>query len=216
MITRDISRPTWATRPAVIVAGGPSLSDEQLRLVEQARNAERVHAIAVNNTCERAPWADVAYFGDYTAIKHYRGGTKGGKQTALGNCCREWWTISKPAAERWKLQHAPSDNRPGFGKDRVSMNSNSGAQAINLAMLFGAKRVLLLGFDMRDIDGKAHWFGQHPQPLVQVQLYDEWIYRLTVAAPDAKARGVEIINCTPGSAMECFDKVPLEEAIASC
>lgn len=213
MITRDISRPSWAARPAVIIASGPSLSDEQLQRVEHAVKAERAHAIAVNNTIQRAPWADIAYFGDYTAIKHYRGANKGAKQESLASCCREWWTISKPAAERWRLNYVPSDNRPGFGVDRVTMNSNSGAQAINLAMLFGAKRILLLGFDMREIDGKAHWFGQHEQPLVRVQLYEEWIHRLTVAAPQAKARGVHIINCTPGSALHCFDEKPLEEAL---
>ena len=214
MITRDISRPTWATRPAVVIGSGPSLSDEQLQRVERARQALRVHAIAVNNTVQRAPWADVAYFGDYTAIKHYRGSTKGGKQESLASCCLEWWTASAPAAERWKLNHVRSDNRPGFGVDRVSMNGNSGAQAINLAMLFGARRILLLGFDMRNIEGRAHWFGQHPQPLVQVQLYAEWIHKLTIAAPQAKARGVHIINCTPDSALQCFDKVSLEDALA--
>lgn len=214
MITRDISRLAWAIRPIVVVAGGPSLSDEQLEHVRVRHQRDEVRVIAVNNTCERAPWADVAYFGDYTAIKHYRGGTKGGKQESLASCCAEWWTISKPAAERWKLNHVASDNRPGFGVDRVSMNSNSGAQAINLAILFGAKRILLLGFDMRDIEGRAHWFGQHPQPLVQVQLYAEWIHKLTIAAPQAKARGVHIINCTPDSALQCFDKVSLEDALA--
>ena len=215
MITRDISRPTWAARPAVVIASGPSLSDEQLEIVERAHMAERVHAIAVNNTCERAPWADVAYFGDYTSIKHYRGANKGSKQQDLASCCAEWWTISKPAAERWKLNHVASDNRPGFGVNRVSMNANSGAQAINLAMLFGARRILLLGFDMRDIGGRAHWFGQHPKEwLVDVQLYSEWIHKLTIAAPQAKARGVEILNCTPGSALQCFDAKPLEEALA--
>lgn len=210
MITRDISRPAWAKRPAVIIASGPSLSDDQLRLVEQQHLAERVHAITVNNTAQRAPWADVAYFGDYTAIKHYRGANKGGKQQDLASCCVEWWTISKPAAERWKLNHVASDNRPGFGVDRVSMNGNSGAQAINLAMLFGARRILLLGFDMRDVDGRAHWFGQHPQLLVQIQLYEEWIHKLKIAAPQAKARGVEIINCTPGSALTCFRSSTIE------
>lgn len=214
MSARPYHRPAWATRPAVVIGSGPSLSDEQLQLVRQAREALRVHVIAVNNTVQRAPWADVAYFGDYTAIKHYRGANKGSKQQDLASCCVEWWTISKPAAERWKLNHVASDNRPGFGVDRVSMNGNSGAQAINLAMLFGARRILLLGFDMRDVDGRAHWFGQHPEVLVQVQLYEEWIHKLKIAAPQAKARGVEIINCTPGSALQCFDAKPLEEALA--
>lgn len=210
---KPLLRADWCTRPAVILASGPSLVDEQLEHVQLRHAHDRVRVIAVNNTCARAPWADVAYFGDFTAIKHYRGGTKGSRQESLANCCREWWTISKPAAERWRLHHAPSDNRPGFGKNVVSMNANSGAQAINLAMLFGAKQILLLGFDMRDVNGKAHHFGQHPQPLVQTQLYAHWIRCLAIAKPDAVERGVQIINCTPGSALHCFDEKPLEEAL---
>jgi len=35
---------------------------------------------------------------------------------------------------------------------------------VNLAVQLGAARILLLGYDMRAVDGKTHWFGEHPWP----------------------------------------------------
>jgi len=56
----------------------------------------------------------------------------------------------------------------GLGSDRLHFNSNSGAQAINLAYLLGANskgsRIILLGYDM-GATGNTHWFGDHPKGL---------------------------------------------------
>lgn len=207
MTPRPYHRPAWATRPAVVIASGPSLDDAQLDLIEQAHLEERVHVLAVNNTIERAPWADVAYFGDYTAIKHYRP-----KLAPL--TCAEWVTIDRAAAERWKLTHLKPASQNGMGLQRVHVNGNSGAQAVNAAVCFGARRIVLVGFDMRDgKDGRAHWFGQHPAPLVRKQLFGEWLLKFETIARDAKQLGVEIVNATPGSALDLFPRVVLEESL---
>jgi hypothetical protein len=208
MTPRPYHRPAWATRPAVVIGSGPSLSDEQLQSIEQAHLEERVHVLAVNNTIERAPWADVAYFGDYSAIKHYRP-----KLAPLTGA--EWVTIDRAAAERWKLTHVKAASANGISLQRVHVNGNSGAQAINVAAAFGATRIVLVGFDMRDAkDGSAHWFGQHPAPLVRTQLYEEWLHKFETIARDAKQLGVEIVNATPGSALDLFPHVDLNEALA--
>lgn len=209
MTPRPYHRPAWSTRPAVVIASGPSLSDEQLQLVEAAHLEERVHVLAVNNTIERAPWADVAYFGDYTAIKHYLPKLK---PLTLA----EWVTIDRAAAERWRLTHVKPASQNGVSLQRVHVNGNSGAQAINVAIAFGAQRVLLIGFDMRDgSDGRAHWFGQHPGHLVTKQLYGEWLHKFEAIARDAKQLGMQIVNCTPGSALDCFPRVDLELEIGA-
>lgn len=202
-------RPDWPTVPAVVIASGPSLSDEQLEHVERVREVGACHVITVNNTCQRAPWADVHYFGDYLCAKHYVPQFK----PPRGGCRGEWWTISRPASERYGMRWAFPVNRPGFGVDAVHMNANSGAQAINLALVFGARKVLLLGFDMRRIQGLDHWFGQHPKPLIDTQLYDDWIRRLRIAAPDAVAMGADVVNVTPDSALDCFRRGDLREEL---
>lgn len=202
-----MKRADWADRPAVIIASGPSLSDEQLELVRLAVATERCNAIAVNNTALRAHFAPLAYFGDYLAVRQYL--------QALRPVFRGLvWTGSKAAAERWHLPHVRTTNRPGLGETIVHLNGNSGFQALNLATLLGARRVLLLGFDMRlGADGRKHWFGDHPAPLVQEVLFDLWRANAEHIAVDARVRGIEIVNATPGSALECFERVELGEVL---
>ena len=208
---RDYTRHGWAEVPAVVIASGPSLSDAQLARVHAARWPDaHCHVITVNNTCARVPWADCTYFGDYLALREYVPKLR----PPAGDVHGEWWTQDKAGAERWGLQLVASGNRPGLGTERVHLNGNSGAQAINLATLFGARRVLLLGFDMKfGPGGQKHWFGNHPAPLVQTCLFDEWIHKFEAIAKDAIAMGVEIVNCTPGSALPWFRMSTIEEEL---
>jgi predicted peroxiredoxin len=48
---------------------------------------------------------------------------------------------------------------------------------------------------------------------VQDLLFDEWIHKFKPIADDARAMGVEIVNCTPGSALTCFPTASIEEAL---
>lgn len=199
-------RQDWSLT-AVVIASGPSLADWQLEHIERAHAAGACSVLTVNNTCQRAPWADVHYFGDYMAVRHYL-------PVLRAQCRGEWWSSSAAARERFGTQYVRGVPRPGFGERVVHLNGNSGAQAINLAMCFGSLKVLLVGFDMQaGPKGEAHWFGQHPGHLVQIQLYREWIHHLTKAAPDATKRGVDIVNVTPGSALDCFRRGDLLEEL---
>lgn len=203
-----MKRPGWIGRTAVVLASGPSLSTEQLLAVNRART-DGVRAVAVNNTAALATWADIVYFGDYLALRQYLPDVK---PATSG----EWWTASQAGAQRWQLHLAKSSGKPGLGTERVHLNGNSGFQAINLATLFGATKVVLLGFDMRPADdGRQHWFGEHPAPLVRVCLFDEWIRKARPMAEDAKAQGIDIVNCTPGSALDAFRRGDLLEELAS-
>ena len=61
-----------------------------------------------------------------------------------------------------------SGRRNGLGKRGLRVNGNSGAGAINLAYHFGARRILLVGMDMKPgPNGEKHWHPDHPKPLVQ-------------------------------------------------
>jgi hypothetical protein len=101
-------------------------------------------------------------------------------------------------------------SKTGLGLDCVHFGGNSGYQAINLAYLWGAKRIVLLGFDCKDVDDKAHWFGQHPEGLTQIQPYQLWLNHFPAIAKDLAARGVEVINCYMDSAIQCFKKAEIE------
>ena len=190
-------RARWKNETAVVAAPGPSLTEEV------ARSIAPFHVIAVQDAWRLCPAAEILY-----------------------GCDVAWWEfhqgVPKFAGERWSSHEANSSNdkkrvaknyeltlvagEPGntFGLDgTLRYGSNSGFQAVNLAILFGACPILLVGFDMREVEGKRHFFGQHPIGLGRASDYRLFVRNFTEAAI-ALPKSVEIYNCTPGSALRCF------------
>lgn len=114
------------------------------------------------------------------------------------------------AAEKYDLCLVKGSPGAGFSLDPSVINygDNSGFQGLNLAILFGSPYIVLVGFDMRIVSGKSHFFGDHPQGLFQRKEYESFA-RKFVPAPE----GVEIVNATPGSALTCYPMTELDEAI---
>lgn len=103
---------------------------------------------------------------------------------------------------------------PGLGKNRLHTGANSGYQAINLAYLFGAKKIILLGFDMkRGPNGETHHHGNHPGVLNRSLPIHTWLKKFPKLAFDLKTEGVEVINSTRDTSLECFNKINLEVAL---
>lgn len=90
---------------------------------------------------------------------------------------------------------------------------NSGYQAVNLAVLAGARRVALLAYDMRFQGGKAHWFGDHPIKNVEAE-FAAYARRFRTMVPQLRELGVQIFNCSPISLIDAFPKATIEEALA--
>ena len=89
---------------------------------------------------------------------------------------------------------------------------NSGFQALNLAIQMGARRVVLVGFDMR-IDLGRHWHGDHGPGLNNPRDTSvvRWRRAFDASAPILQSLGVEVFNASPSSALEAFPKRTLEE-----
>lgn len=79
-----------------------------------------------------------------------------------------------------------------------------------VAVSLGAKRVLLCGFDMNRPGD--HFFGRHVLPLKSTTPQRQEIFKRQFAG--YRPRGVEIINCTPGSALHAYPKRDLEDCLA--
>jgi len=162
--------------------------------------------IVTNSTYKLANYADVLYAVDFQWWRHNIDDVR---ESFMGDV----WTQDVGAAERFNLNLCRGCYREGLGENVIHTAGNSGHGAINLAYLFGARRILLLGFDMREVDGRKHWHPDHPAPLVQKQQFGEWIHKFKKTAEDAKRLGVEIINCTPGSALPWFPMSTIEQEL---
>jgi hypothetical protein len=164
----------------------------------------------VNDAYRLLPSADVIYFAD-----------------------AKWWEWHKhrPAyryhpAERctiYSTGNMVSDSNVHMlrnaGQSGISTNAgelctgqNSGYQAVNLAVLAGASRIVLVGYDAQPAaDGRKHFFGDHPDKTAAP--YPQMLVHFRAAAPLIKALGVEVLNASPDSAIDCFRRVPLADAI---
>lgn len=177
MIPRCFSNET-----VVIIASGASLSKED---VDYCKGKAK---IAVVNDCYKlCPEADLLYAADGGWWNHHKGvpDFKGQK-----------WTQDVSAATQYGLKWAEGRWASGVGQDMLHYGWNSGFQCLNLVYLMGAKRILLLGFDMQKTGGKKHWFGNHPLPLNKESRYDLWREHMDKAARKFEKAGVEVINCT--------------------
>lgn len=196
--------PDWRGHTCVIAASGPSLTPEQCF----AAVTSKAKVIAINTTFRMLPEADALYACDYLWLKIH-------KAQFMPAFNGRVWTQDRAAAEQFNLKYVRHAARDGLGRgNTLHVGGNSGHGAINLAYLFGARRILLIGYDMREIGGKKHWHPDHPAPCVQKQQFGEWIHKFRKLAEDLKAAQCEVINCTPKSALQCFPMGDMEQELA--
>ena len=195
--------PRWSE--CIVAASGPSLS-------ELAPSCRGLPIVAVNDSYRILPHADILYGCDEKWWDVHAGcpDFTGEKWSCHGDAQHN---DKRSAAGRYGLHLVQGVDAEGFSLDpsKIHYGSNSGFQAINLAILFGANRILLVGFDM-SARGKSHFFGEHPPGLIRCNDYERFIPHFERAArrlPPA----IEIINCTPGSALRCFPMMDIKDAL---
>jgi hypothetical protein len=162
--------------------------------------------IVVNATYKLAPWADVMYAADHTFWRVYIEDVRRRFQGEL-------WSVSEQARDMFGTFWMRCGRQLGFNEapDTINGGGNSGHQAIHLAATFGAKRIALVGFDMQRTGGKEHWHGPHEGKLPSGKGFPAWIRNMEPLARDLKARGVEVVNCSRATALNCFPRATIEE-----
>lgn len=202
--------PRWDGATCVVAGSGPSLTQTQCDL------RRGVKTIAVNDAHRLLPDADILYACDARWWNEYDGMLSfAGERWSSHNAGGQDDKIK--VGERWGLTLIAGRHSPGFSTNptRIHYGENSGFQALNLAILLGAKRILLIGFDMRNhgtpVKPLRHFFGQHPKEL---RNSDPSIFiKNFVEAAKRIPKGVQIINCTPGSALPCFPFADLASSL---
>lgn len=184
----------WPRSIVVIAASGPSLCQEDLDLVR-----DHARVIVINTSFRLAPWADALYAMDtsWHRFHHKELATFRGERYGLNASCIA-------------LGATPVSHVTGFRS-----YSHSGAGAISLALVLGARRILLLGYDgQRGPEGQAHWHGDHPKGLSNAASMSRWNANLKLVAEDARRRAVPVINCSRATVYDAFPTGQLEEELA--
>jgi len=90
---------------------------------------------------------------------------------------------------------------------------DAGTSAINIAYLFGATEIILLGYDFTG----ARWFTpaeiRHPMPVPPEAHHRRHMEFGPQLAEDAKRKGIRIVNCSPISRATWFERRRLEEFV---
>lgn len=169
----------------------------------------RARLIVINATFRMAPWADVLYASDARFYEQYIGEIR----TRFKG---ELWTVAEEARERFGAYWIRHNQGNGYCKepDTINGGGNSGYAGIHLAATFGAKRILLLGFDMQRTGGKEHWHGKHEGGLPNGNGFPRWMQALDTLYADLTKMGVELINCTRETAWQTAPRMPIEAAFA--
>ncbi|HKJ75234.1 MAG TPA: hypothetical protein VKA19_14055 [Alphaproteobacteria bacterium] len=187
----------WPGETICIIASGPSACRDDAEFVRG-----KCRVIVVNTSYRLAPWADLLYA-----------------------CDAKWWwayepqfqglTVSQDARAPESVLRVPSINEPGLSLDPmvIHQGGNSGYQALNLAVLLGVRRILLLGYDMQ---GGDHWHGAHPPGLVSLtdKATARWRENFGTTLPDLERANVEVVNCSRQTALTCFPRMSFEDALA--
>jgi uncharacterized Rossmann fold enzyme len=106
------------------------------------------------------------------------------------------------------------DRFPPPGAAVIRQGRSSGQTAISLAIAMGAARIALLGFDMRTVGGREHHHAEYSGAR-DLDIYArEFVPAFRGWRAQARDRGVEIVNCTRGSAIMEFPFVALDEVLA--
>lgn len=208
--------PDWAGDTVVIAAAGPSITQEQ---VDHARSKARV--VAINESWRLAPWADALYACDWQwwlerapLGEDFAGLRIIGRKPSAGD------RVGLSPAERTVadlLLHADVRVGPEMVWDgpHIACGGNGAFQAVNLfARYSGVRRFVLLGVDCHSPGN--HWHGRHTHR--RAKHTNElgikgWIRSWENAARDLPGRGVEVINCSPGSALTCFPILDMRDVL---
>jgi len=213
----------WTGETVFIIGGGPSLKGMKLDCLHGQRvigcnDAYRMGFGHIQRKQSNFPlrpsssWVQIVLFGDTCWFNHHRDEVVLNRHRFMfismasqNPCCEsvEW------------MKRLPEGLATRDHKKHIGWNRSTGAGAINLALLLGAKRVVLLGFDMKMSDAnEANWHVNEVNTPIPSD-YEKFTVGMETIARELpeKYPHAEILNAGPDSALNCFTKVSLESVL---
>lgn len=184
----------WKGERCFILAGGASLQTDKARQL-------RGRIIAIKQCVYLRPDADVMLVSgrdDAEVCREYFEKYKGPNLV-----CRSPYP---GFPERTLFLTRTKDG--AYSRDpRMVGGLDAGSTAINLAALFGAKEIVLLGMDMTG----GRWVKHHHLPTIPKWHFDLHLAGIARMAGELARDRIRVVNCSPISRITQFEKRPLEE-----
>ncbi len=187
-------RDKWLGKTIVCIASGPSLTKEDCDYISN----KDVITLVTNTTYQICPWADLLFGFDAKWWKFYMDDVKLKFKGERLTC--------SVTGESFGVTTL-------YGKEWFDHFGNSGTAIISLAIVAGAKRVIMLGYDCQPDENKWHWHGNHPEGFNNCKSMIHWPTQFKKVKRYADIKNVEIINCSRKTSLDMFKKDLLENVI---
>lgn len=200
------SWPDWRGRAVAIVASGPSAKHAGAGVLKG-----RLPVMAIKKSIELVPFADVVYGCDGPWWRDVRGLP----QFQGLKLCYDVQACDEFGLKRVEIRDKLSNRLEFAQTGKVGAAGNSGFQALNLAIQFGARRILLVGFDVHGRGGE-HWYGRNGWGFANNPTednYRRWRAAFDGAAADIAERGIEVFNASSVSDIRSFPKMSIAAAL---
>ncbi len=193
----------WPGQTCYIIGGGPSINDVDPGILRGKR------IIVTNNAYQLFPFAEFCFFFDFDWFEQHRKGLAqftGIKVSIAAKAKNVPWVRSM-------IRGSITTLAPIEATGVLNHGVNSGHAAVNLAVHFGVSRIVLVGFDMRLVDGEHNYHNQHGKRMLDNIYTESFIPNFKSLVDPLKERKVEIVNTTPKSSLTFFPFLPLKECI---
>lgn len=188
----------------VLLGDGPSLTQAD---VDACRGLARV--LAMNYSFRLAPWADVLW------SYHTRGLVQTSGVDPATYQGRIFSAEPVPDHTAWPLLRLTGPDGLELDPTGLRHGNNSGYSAINLAVHLGARRIVLLGYDCSAApDGRFNFAKPADDPSRKAYGFAAWRRWYGTLPGPLHAAGVEVLNASRETALECFPRVSLQQALA--
>lgn len=189
-------------RSAVLIASGPSVTQDQLDNVREWQEGGGGIVMVINRSFEAAPWADYLFTIDGKFLRLYESKIRDFKGTVI--------------------THQLTSYKPDFVKIvKATRTGNSGSAGIEVLIRnFRVQNLALVGCDAKHgDDGRKHHHSDYPQGdspantcsnASNIHEFKEAFMRAIKGSG-----GARIVNCSPDSALRFMEKLPIDQALES-
>jgi len=195
----------WNGKDVYVIGGGPSLKDFPLSFLKSVKTIGCNDAYLLGEEV-----VDVLVFGDKKWWAHHN------EKSEFLSFKNPVFTNTPNMKDEQRVIWAPREES-GYFKEALGWNGNTGSVAINLALILGASKIYLIGFDMSLSDkGESNWHTNllDTPSKVHYKRYKDALQRADGYRKKDWAE-VEVINLNPQSNWDLYPKIDWQDHIRS-
>jgi hypothetical protein len=208
--------PFWRGAVVCVLGGGPSLPECWNKLKWEEGKA---FLIGVNNALYHVPHIHLHLFNDACWWKgrntdgepHAHGVHRAAERGVITACCND----EMDSALYPCVRVTPRSYGLSMLRRYVGWYGNTGTSAVELAMKLGARKVVLVGFDLRMVDGQPNFFHNQitPADAERLHIFSNQMGSLVLGAQKLFP-WCEVVNATPGSSFQIAPFIPPEDVLS--